>query len=356
MGLKNAGGFILAITMSSTAEAFMGPIQVRPAIVDSRGKQAYSAVTTMSAFGPMERGVFFRSIAASTFGSVLVQGLAPEVAVAVKQPPPDYSKVREDIAAIIDKEPDRGPTFVRLAWHSSGTYDRISKTGGSQGGTIRFKDELSHGANAGLYKAVEWLQPVKNKYKELSFGDLYTLAGVVAIEKMGGPKIKWRSGRTDTNFAAVTPDGRLPAADKGNPTATAQGLRDVFYRMGFNDQEIVALSGAHALGRCHPNASGYDGPWTPTPNQFAGAIYFKLLKSVKWTPREWKGPFQYSDPSGSLMMLPSDIVLLQDSSFAKYVDMYAADDKKFFADFADAFSTLLELGTVDLVDNSLTLA
>jgi cytochrome c peroxidase len=47
----------------------------------------------------------------------------------------------------------------------------------------------------------------------------------------------------------VTPDGRLPEADKGNPMATAAGLRTVFNRMGFNDQEIVALSGAHALGR-----------------------------------------------------------------------------------------------------------
>jgi cytochrome c peroxidase len=58
---------------------------------------------------------------------------------------------------------------------------------------------------------------------------------------------------------AVTPDGRLPEADKGNPMATAKGLRDIFYRMGFNDQEIVALSGAHALGRCHENFSGYVG-------------------------------------------------------------------------------------------------
>lgn len=60
---------------------------------------------------------------------------------------------------------------------------------------------------------------------------------------------RWRSGRKDDDVAAVPPGGRLPAADKGNPMATAQGLRDVFYRMGFNDREIVALSGAHALGR-----------------------------------------------------------------------------------------------------------
>ena len=72
-------------------------------------------------------------------------------------------------------------------------------------------------------------------------------------------QIGWRAGRVDSmDPADVTPDGRLPNADKGAPSATLSHLRkDVFYRMGFNDREIVALSGAHALGRCHPDASGY---------------------------------------------------------------------------------------------------
>ncbi|CAM9763889.1 unnamed protein product [Discosporangium mesarthrocarpum] len=262
-------------------------------------------------------------------------------------------QVKADILAVMNKDPNRGPTLVRLAWHASGTYDRISKNGGSIGGTIRFQDELSHGANAGLYTAVEWLEPLKKKYPAISYGDLYTLGGVVAIEKMGGPKIKWRAGRKDQGVEAVTPDGRLPAADLGNPMKTAQGLRDVFYRMGFDDREIVALSGAHALGRCHANYSGYEGPWTPTPTLFAGSTYFKLLKAVKWTPKEWKGPFQYEDPSGSLMMLPSDIVLLQDKKFASYVDKYAADDALFFKDFSAAFSKLLELGTSNLEEVTL---
>jgi len=113
--------------------------------------------------------------------------------------------------------------------------------------------------------------------------------------------------------AAVTPDGRLPNADVG-PAGTdpsdAQHLRDVFYRMGFNDQEIVALSGAHALGRCHTTASGYDGPWTPTPTTFNNA-YFTLLKNLDWTKRDWSGPFQYEDGGKTLMMLPTDLVLLK---------------------------------------------
>ena len=68
------------------------------------------------------------------------------------------------------------------------------------------------------------------------------------------------AGRVDaTDPSVVTPDGRLPAADLGKPgvdSADADGLRATFYRMGFNDQEIVALSGAHALGRCHADFSG----------------------------------------------------------------------------------------------------
>jgi Peroxidase len=61
-------------------------------------------------------------------------------------------------------------------------------------------------------------------------------------------QVGWRAGRVDAPPEAVPPNGRLPAADKGSPMATAQGLRDTFGRMGFSDQEIVALSGAHALG------------------------------------------------------------------------------------------------------------
>ena len=60
-------------------------------------------------------------------------------------------------------------------------------------------------------------------------------------------------------------------------TCSASHLREIFGRMGFNDQEIVALSGAHALGRCHATASGYVGPWTPTPTTFNN-LYFSLLK------------------------------------------------------------------------------
>jgi cytochrome c peroxidase len=119
--------------------------------------------------------------------------------------------------------------------------------------------------------------------------------------------------------------------------------------MGFDDQEIVALSGAHAIGRCHATASGYVGPWTFTPQIFNNQ-YFVLLKNLKWDPDSKQSKFQFTDPSGKLMMLPSDIVLIQDSGFRAYVEKYASNNKVFFSDFAAAFQKLEELGTKDLVE------
>ena len=246
---------------------------------------------------------------------------------------------------------------MRLAWHASGTYDRMTKTGGSSGGTIRFKEELQHGANAGLSAAISWLEPVHAKHPEVSFADLVTYSGCVAVEAMGGPHVTFRSGRPDAvDPSTVTPDGRLPAADKGSPARTAAGLRETFGRMGFGDQEIVALSGAHALGRCHAENSGYVGPWQGAPTIFSN-VYFKLLAKQEkpkdngdlfWTPDgRYKQP-QFKDPSGTLMMLPSDLVLVQDDAFKKYVDVYAKDKQKFYEDFAAAFQKLEELGTKDL--------
>ena len=90
--------------------------------------------------------------------------------------------------------------------------------------------------------------------------------------------------------SAVTPDGRLPNADSGPPGADpsdAAHLRTIFGRMGFDDREIVVLSGAHALGRCHPEASGYVGPWTATPTTFvsltAAFAYFSQRNNCSLT-------------------------------------------------------------------------
>lgn len=232
-----------------------------------------------------------------------------------------------------------GPVFVRLAWHASGTYNKDDGSGGSNGATMRFNPEAAHGANAGLHHARNVLEKVKAQFPGISYSDLWVLAGVTAIEEMGGPTIGFTPGRVDKpDGSHCTPDGRLPDAAQG-----AQHLRDIFYRMGFNDQEIVALAGCHCLGRCHTDRSGFTGPWTRSPTTFSNTYFTELLNN-KWTVKNWKGPKQYEDPTGDLMMLPADMCLLDDPSFRKWVETYAKDANRFDDDFAKAFRKLTELG------------
>jgi cytochrome c peroxidase len=118
------------------------------------------------------------------------------------------------------------------------------------------------------------------KFPWISYSDLWTLAGVCAIQEMQGPLIPWRPGRVDADVSACSPDGRLPDASKEQ-----KHIRAVFGRMGFNDQEMVALIGAHALGRAHPDRSGYDGPWDFSPTVMTNE-FFKLLLDEKWIPKK----------------------------------------------------------------------
>ena len=105
----------------------------------------------------LERGAVLRGAVAA-----VVAAVAPTTAHAADAV--DYKAVAADIAKIIKSDPDKGPTFLRLAWHSSGDYSKQAQDGGSRGGTIRFKEELAHGGNAGLAKAVKWLEPVKKAH------------------------------------------------------------------------------------------------------------------------------------------------------------------------------------------------
>jgi catalase (peroxidase I) len=128
------------------------------------------------------RRSFLDSFVLTTSASLLFPTLsiADDAEEAAPAKSVDYKAVAEDIAALVKEVPDRGPTLVRLAWHSSGTYDKMLKDGGSAGGTIRFKEELAHGGNAGLAAtAVEWMDPIQKKYADqgLSYADLYTLGG-----------------------------------------------------------------------------------------------------------------------------------------------------------------------------------
>ncbi|GAA5816340.1 hypothetical protein MFLAVUS_009868 [Mucor flavus] len=259
--------------------------------------------------------------------------------------PDKYTQVREDIAkAFPNEEYDDGsfaPVVLRLAWHASGTYDGKHKNvGGSDGATMRYNAESSDPANAGLDHARNFLDPIKAKHTWISHADLWTLAGCVAVEQMGGPHIEWTGGRRDkTNETECPPQGRLPDAALGK-----DHVLDVFVsRMGFTVQETVALIGAHTVGRCHADRSGFDGPWTYNPTRFSNQFY-KLLLNVTWVEKKWDGPKQFVDEDeGEIMMLPTDMALLEEP-FRQYVEIYAKDQQKFFNDFASAFLTLIELG------------
>ncbi|PKU84137.1 L-ascorbate peroxidase, cytosolic [Dendrobium catenatum] len=221
-------------------------------------------------------------------------------------------------------EKNCAPIMLRLAWHSAGTYDVATKTGGPFG-TMRHKEELSHGANNGLDIAIRLLEPIKEQFPILSYADFYQLAGVIAVEVTGGPEIPFHPGRKDKPELPV--EGRLPDATKGS-----DHLRDVFVKqMGLSDQDIVALSGGHTLGRCHKERSGFEGPWTSNPLIFDNSYFKELLSGEK----------------EGLLQLPSDKALLSDPAFRPLVEKYAADEDAFFADYAEAHMKLSELGFAD---------
>lgn len=204
---------------------------------------------------------------------------------------------------------------------------------------MRFGPESNHGANAGLKAARDFLEPVKAKFPWITYADLWTLAGSAAIQELGGPTIPWRPGREDKDVTSSPPDGRLPDASKDH-----RHVRDVFGRMGFDDREMVALIGAHSLGRCHADRSGYDGPWQFSPTVFSNE-FFRLLVEEKWNLRKWNGPQQFTDKTTStLMMLPTDMELVKDKGFKQHVQRYAKDNDAFFKEFAEAYVKLLELG------------
>ncbi|GAA5876845.1 hypothetical protein JCM8547_002406 [Rhodosporidiobolus lusitaniae] len=256
----------------------------------------------------------------------------------------DYGAVRDSIVSIL-KQPDYddgsiGPVLVRLAWHASGTYDLETNTGGSNGAGMRYECEGGDPSNAGLEHARLFLEPIKAQHPWITYADLWTLAGVAAIRAMGGPEVPWKPGRTDfVDDSKCPPRGRLP-----DGAQAADHIREVFQkRMGFNDQEIVALLGAHSLGRCHSDRSGFHGAWSITPTKFSTQFYKMLLK-FKFEKKVWEGPVQNEDLGEELMMLPTDMALIDDTAFRKYVEIYAEDRDRFYKDFADVFAKLIELG------------
>eukprot|EP00271_Cylindrocystis_brebissonii_P014331 TRINITY_DN35653_c0_g1_i1.p1 TRINITY_DN35653_c0_g1~~TRINITY_DN35653_c0_g1_i1.p1 ORF type:complete len:304 (-),score=52.54 TRINITY_DN35653_c0_g1_i1:426-1337(-) len=229
---------------------------------------------------------------------------------------------RRELRSLI-AEKNCAPIMLRLAFHDAGTYCARTRTGGPNG-SIRSEKEFVHGGNAGMKIAIDLLEPVKAKFPKITYADLYQLAGVVAVEVTGGPVIDFSPGRKDS--LSCTPDGRLPDAVKG-----PSHLRDIFHRMGFIDQEIVALSGSHTLGRAHKERSGFEGQWTRNPLRFDNSYFQELLRG----------------DSEGLLKMPTDKALVEDPSFRPWVELYAKDEETFLRDYAAAHKKMSELGCKD---------
>ena len=188
-----------------------------------------------------------------------------------------------------------GPFFIRMAWHSAGTYRALDGRGGADGGLQRFAPLNSWPDNANLEKATRLLWPIKRKHgRAISWADLLILAGTVAMESMGFETLGFAGGRVDAWQAEEVnwgPEGEWLAADRrdedgalhpplgatemgliyvnpqgpganADPRAAAHAIREAFGRMAMNDEETAALiAGGHTFGKAHgaADASRYVG-------------------------------------------------------------------------------------------------
>ncbi|HEY4116060.1 MAG TPA: catalase/peroxidase HPI [Rhizomicrobium sp.] len=205
----------------------------------------------------------------------------------------DLAAVKKDLAKLMTDSQDWWPAdfghygglFIRLAWHSAGTYRITDGRGGAGGGQQRFAPLNSWPDNANLDKARRLLWPIKQKYgNKLSWADLFVLVGNVALESMGfetfgfgggrvdqwepeelywGPEGTWLGderysgerqlaeplGAVQMGLIYVNPEG---PNGKPDPAAAAKDIRETFFRMAMNDEETVALiAGGHTFGKTH---------------------------------------------------------------------------------------------------------
>ncbi len=229
----------------------------------------------------------------------------------------DLDAVKKDLKALMTDSQDwwpadyghYGPLFIRMAWHSAGTYRISDGRGGAGYGTQRFAPLNSWPDNANLDKARRLLWPIKQKYgRSLSWADLMVLTGNVALESMGFKTLGFAGGREDVwepqediywgsesewlgdqrysadrsleNPLAAVQMGLIyvnPEGPNGNPDpiASARDVRETFARMAMNDEETVALvAGGHTFGKCHGAGSaalvGAEPEAAPLENQNLG--------------------------------------------------------------------------------------
>ena len=262
----------------------------------------------------------------------------------------DYASLKSDLNDLMTKSQDWWPAdyghygglFIRLAWHSAGTYRTGDGRGGTREGQHRFAPQNSWPDNANLDKARRLLWPIKQKYgSKISWADLMILAGNVALESTGFKTLGFAGGRKDVWEPAgniywgsehnMLEDGRYsgdrdlekplaavqmgliyvnPEGPNGNPdpVAAANDIRETFGRMGMNDEETVALiAGGHTLGKTHgagaashvgpePEAAGIEEQgmgWTSNYKSGKGPDAITSGLEVIWTPTPTKWNHMY---------------------------------------------------------------
>ncbi|WP_240783486.1 catalase/peroxidase HPI [Rahnella sp. CFA14(1/10)] len=285
----------------------------------------------------------------------------------------DYSSLKADLKGVLTASQPWWPAdwgsyiglFIRLAWHSAGTYRSVDGRGGSGRGQQRFAPLNSWPDNVSLDKARRLLWPVKQKYgQKISWADLYILAGNVALENAGfrtfgfgagredvwepdldinwGDETTWLEhrhpeelaksplGATEMGLIYVNPEG---PNHSGDPASAAPAIRATFGNMGMNDEEIVALiAGGHTLGKTHGAADasnvGVDPETAPIESQGlgwanrhgtgAGADAITSGLEVIWsqTPTQWSNYFfenlfkyewvQTRSPAGAIQFEAAD--------------------------------------------------
>jgi catalase-peroxidase len=263
----------------------------------------------------------------------------------------DLAAVKKDLAALMTHSQDwwpadfghYGPLFIRMAWHSAGTYRTGDGRGGGGRGQQRFAPLNSWPDNVSLDKARRLLWPIKQKYgRKISWADLMILAGNVALETMGFQTFGFGGGREDVwepdqdvywgaektwlggderysgereleNPLAAVQMGLIyvnPEGPNGNPdpVAAARDIREIFARMAMNDEETVALiAGGHAFGKTHgagpashvgpePEAAGIEEQglgWKSSFGTGKGGDTITSGLEVTWTqtPTKWSNYF-----------------------------------------------------------------
>jgi len=292
------------------------------------------------------------AIAQTGFSLTKQQFAAIQADVRLLEPPPNNFQAQADFFGGV----------VRLPFHDAGTYTAATGTYPPQGCV-----NLDDPANGGLAQIIQMIEPTYQKWRDvLTRADFWVLVGVTAIQDAGGPMIPYSWGRTDCN-GDYPPLGLLPDAEK-NWTE----VYNVFVaRMGLTVQDIVALIGAHTLGRAEIQNSGYEFYWVATANRFTVQFYRDLLAGWQRVTVPQSGAHQWDTappPSQGdpFMMLNTDMSLVYEnvavgsdttgctstasgnctpnSVTIDMVKMYANNQTRWFQDFTLGWNKMTSLG------------